>query len=272
MATGSAWLFRDGVFKPVFDALAKEKPFRISIQGIPFTVTMHTPANEIELIHGLLFTEGLITEQDVPLSIVPEYDESDGFMEGADVLSDIDLKAQANSAVRNLSSVSSCGLCGKTELPALQAPLEFDEAHLLDPNTVHSLFDQMQAKQIDFAESGGTHAAAAFDPQGNLIVAKEDIGRHNAVDKVIGHCLLNGVLPQVFSLCVSGRISYEIVSKALAAGIPVLASVSAPSELAVQIADANNMTLLAFCRKDKFTVYTHPHRISGNRVLAPTNV
>ncbi|MFM9008992.1 MAG: formate dehydrogenase accessory sulfurtransferase FdhD [Bacteroidota bacterium] len=263
MENGEGWCYKDGSWTHVQDTLASETAFRISIAGQPFTITMHSPGNEVELVHGLLFTEGVISPEDIPLVIENEHPASDGHVSGINVLSVPERRDNALSSIRNLSSTSSCGMCGKTDLGSFPStPLHVHEAEL-NPDVVPGLFDTMQQHQRDFAASGGTHAAAAFDQDGNLLTLKEDIGRHNAVDKVVGDLLLHGIIDQAVFLCVSGRISFEIVSKTAAAGIPVLASVSAPSNLAVSTALEHGLTLLAFCRQRKFTVYAHPGRLKG---------
>ena len=263
MECGKGWCYKDGGWVQVQDTLASETAFRISISGQPFTITMHSPGNEVELVHGLLFTEGMITTADIPLTLENDPSETGGTLTGINVLSIPELRDKALSSVRNLSSVSSCGLCGKTELGSFPITRMHPHTVELNPDIVPGFFETMQQHQRDFAASGGTHAAAAFDQVGTLLSLKEDIGRHNAVDKVVGDLLLHGKIEQAVVLCVSGRISFEIVSKTAAAGIPVLASVSAPSDLAVSTAMKHGITLLAFCRHKKFTVYANPGRMKG---------
>ncbi|MFN5356007.1 MAG: formate dehydrogenase accessory sulfurtransferase FdhD [Bacteroidota bacterium] len=263
MGCGEGWCYKDGGWAQVRDTLASEIAFRISISDQPFTITMHSPGNEVELVHGLLFTEGLITPADIPLRFETEPTDAAGCLTGINVLSVSGLRDNPLSSMRNLSSVSSCGLCGKTELGDFPSAPFHQQGVEIDPDVIPGLFSTMQQHQRDFAASGGTHAAAAFDQNGKLLSLKEDIGRHNAVDKVVGHLLLAGEIERAVILCVSGRISYEIVSKTAAAGIPVLASVSAPSDLAVSTAMEHGMTVLAFCRQNKFTVYANPGRLRG---------
>lgn len=270
-ATYAGLLFTSGSFSGTDEHLAIEQALRISINGTPFTVTMHTPGSENELVRGLLFTENVFAGACEEMTInVAGLDDS-GRINAIDVLIPEDKARVAFTDIRNLASVSSCGLCGKTELPespALENPVS--DLHF-DPKMIEALFLRMKENQKAFAISGGTHAAAAFDSYGRLLAIHEDIGRHNAVDKVIGSLLLDKSMSSAVILLVSGRISFEIVNKTLRAGIPVLASVSAPSDLAVRTADENGMTLLAFCRGEKFTIYTHPGRFIGSSALNTTH-
>jgi FdhD protein len=162
---------------------------------------------------------------------------------------------------RNIISASSCGLCGRTSFEDTITKNIITETGLLQPTLIARMFESMNSKQEAFRQSGGTHASAAFTLDGILLDIREDIGRHNAVDKVIGGLILKNSLHKAKVLTVSGRISYEIVNRSLSAGIPFLASVSAPSSLAVENAQTAGMTLMAFCRNDKLTIYAHPERI-----------
>jgi FdhD protein len=255
------WYFKQGNFSPVQDLLALEESLSISINDIPFTITMHTPGNEKELVRGLLFTEGIYQDIKVHPEITVTAANNNGFPIKLNVHIHEENLLKEFSGSRNMSSVSSCGICGKTELEDYSALSFLQEDGVLDASRVPGMFEQMRSRQSAFDQSGGTHAAAAFDLKGDLLMVKEDIGRHNAVDKVIGALIYEGKLAQAKFLTVSGRISYEIVSKAFVAGIPFLGSVSAPSTLAVETAENAGMTLLAFCRNDNLTVYTHPKRM-----------
>jgi len=255
------WFYKQGSFSPVQDLLAPEVSLSISINEIPFTITMHTPGNERELVRGLLFTEGIYQDLKVQPGISIVETNVDGYPTKIDVQIPEGNILKEFSGTRNMTSVSSCGICGKTELEDISSVSFLQEDGTLDASLVEKMFEQMRSHQTAFDQSGGTHAAAAFDLLGELLIVKEDIGRHNAVDKVIGSLIYYGKLAQTKFLAVSGRISYEIVSKAFVAGIPFLGSVSAPSTLAVETAANAGMTLLAFCRNDKLTVYTHPERM-----------
>lgn len=255
------WFYKQGSFSPVQDLLALEESLSISINEVPFTITMHTPGSESELVRGLLFTEGIYQDFKVHPDVSVVEANADGYPTKMDVQIPEGNLLKEFSGSRNMTSVSSCGICGKTELEDISSVSFLQEDGTLDASLVENMFEQMRSHQSAFDQSGGTHAAAAFDLNGKLLVVKEDIGRHNAVDKVIGSLIYEGRLAHAKFLAVSGRISYEIVSKAFVAGIPFIGSVSAPSTLAVETAEKAGMTLLAFCRNDKLTVYTHPERM-----------
>jgi FdhD protein len=253
--------YKQGSFSPVQDILALEESLSISINEIPFTITMHTPGSESDLVRGLLFTEGVYQNLQIHPELIIVESNVDGYPIKIDVQIHEENLLKEFSGKRSMTSVSSCGICGKTELDDITSVAALHEYGILNASLVERMFEKMRSQQSAFDQSGGTHAAAAFDLQGELLVVKEDIGRHSAVDKVIGSLIYEGKLNQAKFLTVSGRISYEIVSKALVAGIPFLGSVSAPSTLAVETADKAGMTLLAFCRNDKLTVYTHLERM-----------
>ena len=252
--------FCNGEFSTVHDLLAVEVALRVSINYTPFTVTMRSPGHEKELVRGLLFTEGIYTSTvKEPGFEITDIDEA-GHITSVNLCLPGDQVEKEYADTRSMMSVSSCGLCGKTELNDLSTALVSAEG-ALKPDIISGFFSAMAEQQKTFRSSGGTHAAGAFGRSGKLMSVMEDIGRHNAVDKVIGDLLCKGQLSESFCLTVSGRISYEIVSKAAAAGIALLASVSAPSSLAIETAENAGICLLAFCRNEKFTVYTHPERI-----------
>ena len=243
----------------VDDLLAYEESLSISINDMPFTITMCTPGNEIELVRGLLFSEGIYRDEHLHPEITTVSKNVKGTVTAVNVHIPEEKLLKSFAGTRNIASVSSCGVCGKTALEDDKTVLI--ENGKLDVLNVLSMFDKMSSAQDAFQQSGGTHAAGAFTLDGEILEMREDIGRHNAVDKVIGALLLSEKLHEAKCLTVSGRISYEIVSKVLSAGIPFLASVSAASTLAVENANAAGITLMAFCRKNKLTVYTHTERI-----------
>lgn len=253
--------YKQGSFSPVQDLLALEESLSISINEVPFTITMHTPGSESDLVRGLLFTEGIYQDLEVHPDLNIVETNVDGYPIKMNVQIPEENLLKEFSGTRSMTSVSSCGICGKTELDDISTISSLQEDGILDASIVEKMFEKMRNHQSAFDQSGGTHAAAAFNLQGEMLVVKEDIGRHNAVDKVIGSLIYQGKLNHAKFLTVSGRISYEIVSKALVAGIPFIGSVSAPSTLAVETADQAGMTLLAFCRNDKLTVYTHSERM-----------
>jgi FdhD protein len=248
--------YQAGIASAVDDVLTAEAALRISINGAVFTITMRTPGNEAALVRGLLYAEDMYRDLEEHPVITVEERNQYGYITAVAVQVDPEKMGSRDLNSRKLLSVSSCGICGNTELVDLNPGQSLaDKPGTLSSSTVLHMFQQMRAGQDTFQLSGGSHASAAFARDGRLLTLQEDIGRHNAVDKVIGQLILDGQLGEAFSIIVSGRISYEIVSKAFVAGIPVLAAVSAPSSLAVDYARELGLTLLAFCREEKFTVY-----------------
>ncbi|GDX51886.1 sulfurtransferase FdhD [Bacteroidota bacterium] len=256
--------FNEGKFSQVEDILAVEVALSIAVNEVPFTVTMQTPGNEMELVRGLLFSEKIfqsLTEH--PTIDILEKNE-EGFISVVNVKIPPELILKDFAGTRNVISASSCGVCGKTELDELGTDRVLN-SDILNPAMVKMMFEKVSAQQKTFQQSGGTHAAGAFTIDGELLAVMEDIGRHNAVDKVIGYLVNNNMLEKAKLITVSGRVSYEIVSKAKSAGIPFLASVSAPSSLAVDSAEAAGISLMAFCRNNKFTVYSNPAQVANDK-------
>jgi FdhD protein len=251
-----------GKVRSVQDSLAAEEPLEIRVDGHPLTVTMRTPGHDLELTAGFLLTEGIISGGDKIRAIralIPQNGMKSNVVE-------VELKDTAfdsNDLRRNFFAASSCGICGKASIEAirtrgLQSP---DRAFVFDAELLCSLPERLRAEQAVFSQTGGLHAAALFDVTGTLVVLREDIGRHNAVDKAIGWALLEERLPlSTHVMLVSGRGGFEIVQKALAAGIPILASVSAPSSLAVKLARELGLTLVGFLRGRRFVVYSGEFR------------
>ncbi len=230
---------------------------------------MRTPGHDDELAAGFLFSEGLLRARDELAELVPGADPdglpSDNVM---DVVAapGVDIVARMREAgySRQFAVNASCGVCGKNSVAAACAtlpPLPLGGL-TVDHDILYGLPDRLRAEQRVFAHTGGLHAAGIFDRAGNLLALREDVGRHNAVDKLVGRALLDGTLPMDERiLLVSGRLSFEIVLKALAAGIPIVAAVSAPSSLAVDMAQAGGVTLTGFLRGATVNVYTHPERV-----------
>ena len=246
------------------DDLTLEEALHVSINGVPFTITMRTPGQDHCLVRGLLHAESILDDILYSPDMILRKENNDGIVTMVDLKIPEDKINAASLGNRNLISASSCGICGKTEIMELGRPvIPLNKMASLKVHLVEGLFSSMHDRQDDFRNSGGTHAAAAFNDQGTLLCTMEDIGRHNAVDKVIGSLILKGVLEKAACLTVSGRISFEIVSKCYRAGIPILAAVSAPSTLAVDYAEDMGITLLAFCRDARATCYSHPDRIKG---------
>ncbi len=244
----------------VDDNLVIEQALQISINDEIFSITMRTPGNDEDLVRGLLYSEDIYkAKEDLIISF--SENEEKGITEAntniqANMLSD----GYSNS--RNLLSVSSCGICGKTELEEIDSSDTLQDGIKFNIQDIFIMFKEMNDGQPTFHQSGGSHAAAAFSINSELLTIREDIGRHNAVDKVIGQLVNKTQLNKAKCLVVSGRISYEIVAKAFKANIPVLAAVSAPSSLAVDFAKELGITLLGFCRDTKATCYTHPKRLA----------
>jgi FdhD protein len=253
----------DGATSRVQDYLAVEEPLEIRLGDTPISVTMRTPGHDLELAAGFLFTEGIIASAKQLKSIELVTTATAGNTVSAEVVEkDSGTSAQFQ---RNFFAASSCGICGKATIESvrvrgIKAPNAKFRIH---PNVLCELPEKLRESQAVFGRTGGLHAAAAFDSAGKLLVLREDIGRHNAVDKVVGWALQNGRLPlSDCALMVSGRGGFEIVQKALVAGIPVLASVSAPSSLAVQMARELGMTLVGFLRGRRFVIYSGAERIA----------
>lgn len=244
----------------VNDNLTVEHALQITINQSPFTVTMRTPGNDEELIRGLLFSEDIYKGKE---NLVIEFSENEEkAITEANITIDKQLLGKGYLNSRSILSVSSCGICGKRELDDYENAHRIEDANRLKINNLFKMFEAMKKGQPTFLQSGGSHAAAAFTANSDLITIMEDIGRHNAVDKVIGYVVNKGLLNDAKCMVVSGRISYEIVTKVFAAKIPILGAVSAPSTLAVDFAKELGVTLLGFCRENKATCYSHPYRIS----------
>lgn len=264
--------WEDGVASPADDYLAVEEPLEIRVCGRPLTVTMRTPGHDRELAAGFLWTEGVIEEPDQIVSIETVEDAARDAQKGNRI--DVELRdgfPEIDGEGRNFVAGSGCGVCGKASIDAVRArglrPLQSD--FTIDPEVLCALPDKLRAEQEVFGRTGGLHAAALFSASGELIALRDDIGRHNAVDKVVGWALLEGRLPlSEYVLMVSGRGGFEIVQKAIAAGVPVLASVSAPSSLAVQLARELGLTLVGFLRGRRFVVYAGEARCVGQRKAA----
>lgn len=243
--------------KTTDDFLAAEEPLEIRVNGRSVSVTMRTPGHDEELAAGFLFTEGMIhAPGDLAATTVT------GNVVDVTLAPGVD--AALERLTRHVFASSSCGLCGKASIANLQTqfpPLPADDVRL-SLAALRALAPTLRAAQDTFTQTGGLHAAGLFDLAGNLLAAREDVGRHNAVDKVVGHGLLQNTLPFASHvLLVSGRASFEILQKALAARVPIIAAVSAPSSLAVEFARANRQTLVGFLRDTSLNIYTHPERI-----------
>lgn len=269
--------WRAGEWRQTEDSVAAEEPLQLSLDGAPLSVVMRTPGNDLELALGLLYAESVITSMDAvaEVRISAEAGEHEpGLAVAATLVEsnqvDVHLTGRAGRRPeRSFLSSSACGVCGATTVESLS--LEFPRpapGPEIEPEALPPLLDLLRERQRLFEQTGGLHAAGLFTPKGALVLLREDVGRHNAVDKVVGRCLLDGRLPASgLLLAVSGRAGYEVVQKCVAAGIPVLAAVGAPSSLAVATARRFGLTLVGFLRKDRFNVYSGPERLrAANRV------
>ncbi|MDT5151131.1 MAG: FdhD protein [Mycobacterium sp.] len=262
------------------ETLAVEEPMEIRINGAVITVTMRTPGSDVELAQGFLLTEGVIGQRDDIATVQycrgaavpnPESLRSSPPNDSGNSYNVLDVTLAPNvpmpdvDVTRNFYTTSSCGICGKGSIDAIQLITRHspgDDPTVVASETLSAMPDQLRSAQRIFAATGGLHGAALFDSDGTMLVVREDIGRHNAVDKVIGWALENDRIPLTGTvLLVSGRASFELTQKAVMAGIPVLAAVSAPSSLAVDLASQAGLTLVAFLRDDSMNVYTRPDRV-----------
>ena len=259
--------FHDGTRSERADTLVTEEPLEIRVEGpdqepVQVAVTMRTPGGDFELAAGFLFTEGLVAPGEVRR--VAYCDNLPGEDQRYNVVSvSLARPFDREELRRNFFATSSCGVCGKAALedvevrcdpvgPGPQVPLD----------VLLGLPDRLRAEQKVFARTGGLHAAGLFTPQGDPVTVREDVGRHNAVDKVIGERYLVGEVPLAdLVLQISGRVSFEIVQKAAVAGIPIVSAVSAPSSLAVEAAESLGLTVVGFVRDGRCNVYSHPERI-----------
>lgn len=261
--------WRGGAAREESDRLAVEEPLEIRLGGRRFTLTMRTPGADEELAAGFLLAEGFIDSRE-ELGEIRRVRDRKGAPEpnAIDVILNVPAAGLRARLKRNFTVASSCGVCGKTSIEALErriAPIT--SAVTISARQVLAMPARMRAAQAVFAATGGLHAAAIFAfgagaPE--LLALREDVGRHNAVDKAVGWALRAGLAPLVeHALMVSGRLSFEIVQKAAAAGMPILCAVSAPSSLAVELADEVGVTLVGFVRDGGFNVYARPERIAG---------
>ncbi len=249
------------------DRLATEEPMAIQVRGrhqepVSVAVTMRTPGNDFELAAGFLVSEGLVHDQREVAEI--RYCEvAPGEQHYNVVTVDLTVPFTTDFAERHFFATSSCGICGKASLDQVEISCPvIPPGPVVARSSIVSLPDALRGSQHIFEQTGALHAAALFDPDGRLVESREDVGRHNAVDKLIGHALLHGRLPLGDKvLLVSGRVSFEIVQKAAVAGIPITCAVSAPSSLAVQAGERLGMTVVGFLRGDSFNVYCHRERV-----------
>jgi FdhD protein len=242
-------------------------------EPVPVAVTMRTPGNDFELAVGLCRTEGIITGGDeidtIAYCLAPDPGDPAGKAEQQYNVVTVRLRRPVAADVREhrYLATSACGICGKAALDEVEvrcAPV--GDGPRVGASVIRQLPERLEERQRVFGETGGLHAAARFDAAGELVAVREDVGRHNALDKLVGHALLDGALPLADEvLLVSGRLSFELVQKAAVAGIPVLCAVSAPSSLAVSAAERFGQTVVGFLRGARFNVYAHAERIDLDR-------
>lgn len=258
-----------GTRRERIDTLSAEEPLEIRVAGRSLAVTMRTPGADMDLATGFLLTEGVLRsgEDLTALRYCSGVDD-----EGRQTYNVLDAALAPHvpppdpSVERNFFTSSSCGICGKASVDAVRVASTFevrDDPLVLPVDVLTALPDTLRAAQATFEKTGGLHAAGLFDATGRLLVAREDVGRHNAVDKVLGWALREGLVPlRSTVLMVSGRASFELTQKALMAGVPMLAAVSAPSTLAADLAEEVGMTLIGFLRGQTMNVYTCPARVA----------
>ncbi len=263
VAGREVWRFGAGGVTTVDDQVAVEAPLEIRVNGRGYAVTMRTPGHDLDLAAGFLVSEGVIGAAS-DLNSVSAVEDAEGDVVDAVVAGPGAMVAMDRQ--RHVYTTSSCGVCGLASIDAVTTTSRFDVTHDDVEVTAHvigALPDLLRESQAVFDATGGLHAAGLFAADGRLVAVCEDVGRHNAVDKVVGDATRQGLLPLAgHVLQVSGRASFELVQKAAMAGIPVLAAVSAPSSLAIDLADQAGVTLVAFSRHGAFNVYTHPQRIT----------
>jgi FdhD protein len=254
---------------PDTDCAATEEPLEVRLHGRPFAVIMRTPGSDRELAAGFLLAERVIRNGD-DLGTIKHCDDAEA--DHPENIVNVTLTDSSAEAIdrlladrRHVTTNSSCGLCGRRTIESLASAAEKLQSRWSVSAAIVSMLPlRLRARQAVFDETGGLHAAGLFGRDGTLVDVAEDVGRHNAVDKIVGRMLMRDALPlSDHLLCVSGRTSFEIVQKAIFAGVPIVAAVSAPSSLAIDLAEECGVTLVGFIRGDTFNVYAHPQRIEG---------
>jgi FdhD protein len=244
------------------DIVSIEEPLEIRLlQGVdarPISVTMRTPGHDHELAVGFLLTEGIIQQKADVLGI----SHPDANIVVIELNASVKLNPVALS--RNFYTTSSCGVCGKSSIEAIQVHHAINATQGKISSTVLTGLPEIaRQSQAGFEQTGGSHASSLFTLAGKLLLTREDVGRHNALDKVIGHCLMQEIAVSDCILLVSGRASFELVQKAAVAGIPIVAAIGAPSSLAIELAQQSGITLVGFLKDQRFNIYSHPNRITS---------
>jgi FdhD protein len=269
----TTWEVDGGALRAAGDSVATEEPLEIRVvianKAVPVAVTMRTPGADLELAAGFLYGEGVIRSRDAIRTISYCLDKDLNVEQRYNIVNvelvsglDVDLAPLE----RHFSITSACGVCGKASIEALalRGQERLTSSLRIEPGVLVGLSGKLRAAQTVFESTGGLHASGLFSPSGDLTLVREDVGRHNAMDKLVGWAVLNDKVPISEAIVlVSGRTSFELVQKALAAGIPAICSVSAPSSLAVALASTYGVTLVGFLRGERFKVYAHPERIGS---------
>ena len=248
------------------DALAREEPLEIRIRGRSVAVTLRTPGHDRELAAGFLLAEGVLAQRSDVLEIALCSQGATGERENIlNVFLASSVAVDFEKLTRHVFASSSCGICGKASIESVHQHFPpVDSLATVSTTILLQLPPLLRSSQCTFDQTGGLHAAGVFSSKADLIVSREDVGRHNAVDKVLGHAFLENLLPfDKHILMISGRASFEIMQKALAARIPIVAAVSAPSSLAVEFARESGQTLIGFLRDESMNIYSHPERVIG---------
>ncbi len=255
-----------GVPEETADRLTVEAPLHLKVNGTAYTTTMRTPGDDEALARGLLFTEGIVPDPNAAVAFRAIDDPESGGTACLEITVADAFLAKSVDGRRTMLSASSCGVCGTrdpADIEIFGPRIEIPSDRRFSIALVPEMIEKMCERQTLFAKSGGSHAAAGFTVSGELLSVHEDIGRHNAVDKVVGDLIEQRRLDDVQCLTVSGRVSYEIVYKAYRAEIPFLMSVSAPSSMAVETAERFGMTIIGFCRDERMTVYSNVGNTAG---------
>jgi len=258
-----AQCYESGRLQAVRNHLAVEAILQIRVNGVAYTSTVRTPGDDAVLARGLLYCEGVLPDPGAAWSATEILDPESGLPGVLDIAVSPESLAKPIDDRRSLSATASCGLCGLRDAEDLKlygGPLVVSAQDVLSLEGIPAMFRQMESAQPVFQATGGCHAAAAFTLDGAMLALHEDIGRHNAVDKVIGGLIQSQQLGAARCLVVSGRLSYELIFKAFHARIPFLLSVSAPSSMAVEMGDRFGLTVIGFCRGERATVYAHAER------------
>ena len=266
-ATTNVLRWRSGTTAKAPDWVACEEPLEIRVKGEAVAITMRTPGHDEELALGFLLSEGVITGRGDVLEVA-HCQQGESALHGnvLNVFLSPRVEFDLEKLKRNVYASSSCGLCGKASIESVRNLFEplTKRDRLIEAEKIIKMPDQMREVQQTFEKTGGLHAASLFDAAGNVLMLREDVGRHNAVDKVLGRALVDDHLPlEECVLMVSGRASFEILQKALAGRVGIICAVSAPSSLAVEFARENGQTLIGFLRGETFNIYSHPERVAG---------